>query len=129
MKNIRVNFAHVCDMAFLSQGGKVNIIGIFKRIFGKNFPANHPRFSIIVSLTAEDAIGSHTENIKIIREDDKKEIIPELNVNFKVNEKIQDLNFIGDIINAKFEKPGKYLIKIIFDNEEIHSIPLDLVKS
>lgn len=33
MENVKLNFAHVCENAFLSQDGKINIIGDFDKIF------------------------------------------------------------------------------------------------
>ena len=128
MENIKVNFAHICDTAFLSQGGKVNIIGIFQTILSKQFPVSHPKFSVIVSLNVENQIGPHKETVKIIREEDKRVIEPVLNVEFNVSAKTQELNFIGDVINARFEKAGRYTVKIFFDDQEIFSIPMDMVQ-
>ena len=122
----------MCDLAFLSQGGKANVIGIFKAIFSNNFPTLHPKFSVITSITMIDATGNHRESIKIIREEDKKEIFPEINFDFNLEnnkEKEKEINLISDIINVQFEKPGKYSIKISLDGENVHSLPFEVVKS
>ena len=76
MENIKFNYAHLCDLAFPSQDGKPNIIGIFKVIYSKKFPTVHPKFSVITSFTVEDAQGSHNQTVKIIRDEDEKEIGP-----------------------------------------------------
>jgi len=125
---VKLNFAHICDMAFLSREGKVNIIGIFKIIYSSKFPSTHPKFSVVTSLTVEnERIGEHKEYIKIIRKKDNKEIGPNLEASLKVISEKQELNFIGDIIGIRFEEPGDYIIKIFFDEKEVCSIPL-LVK-
>jgi len=132
MEKVQINFAHMCDLAFLSQGGKANVIGIFKAIFSNNFPTLHPKFSVITSITMIDATGNHRESIKIIREEDKKEIFPEINFDFNLEnnkEKEKEINLISDIINVQFEKPGKYSIKISLDGENVHSLPFEVVKS
>lgn len=128
-QNIKVNYAHICDLAFLSQGGKANIIGIFKTIFSKSFPASHPKFSIIVSIIVTNMRGVHSETIKIFRKSDQKIIGPEVKVEFNVQNDLQELNFIGDIVNAVFEKPDEYNIKIFFDGEEIYTIPFQVMQS
>jgi hypothetical protein len=128
-ENIKLNFAHICDLAFLSQNGKANIIGIFRTIYSPNFPVKHPKFSVITSFTVLNFVGKHKQTIKIIREEDKKEIGPIINVDFEVKDEKQELNFLGDIIGIGFEKPGNYSIKIFFDENEIYSIPFDVIKS
>lgn len=130
MEKVKINFAHMCDLAFLSQGGKVNIIGIFKAIFSSNFPTLHPKFSVITSLIMIDATGNHRQSIRINREEDKKEIVPEINFDFNLdNNKEKEINLISDIVNTQFEKPGKYSIKIYLDGVEVHSLPFELIKS
>lgn len=128
-ENIKINYAHICDVAFLSQGGKANVIGIFKNIFSKDFPASHPKFSIIVSILVIKMRGVHTEAIKIFRSSDQKIIGPEIKVEFNVQNDSQELNFIGDIVNTVFEKPDEYGIKIFFDGEEVYSIPFQVMQS
>lgn len=128
-KNVKVNYAHICDLAFLSQGGKANVIGIFKTIFSKSFPASHPKFSIIVSVVVTSMRGVHSETIKIFRKSDQKNVGPEIKVDFDVRSDPQELNFIGEIVNAVFEKPDEYIVKIFFDGEEVYSIPFQVMQS
>ncbi len=125
---VKLNFAHLCDMAFLSKEGKANIIGIFKTIYSHNFPVIHPKFSIVTSIIVIDEIRKHKEIIKIIRENDKKEIGPIINASLEVTNGNQEMNFIADINMIAFEKPGKYNIKILFDDKEIYSIPFEVTK-
>ena len=107
MANIKLNYAHLCDMAFLSQEGKVNIIGIFKTIFSQNFPAIHPKFSIAVSfLINDEAKGSHNVKIRTAKRGENKGVIPDLNFNFEVNEPVLkqggEMNFIQDASGIAF---------------------------
>jgi len=129
MANVKINYAHICDMAFLSQGGKANVIGIFKNVFSKNFPASHPKFSVIVSVSVDNMRGAHEEKIKIFRKSDQKMIGPEIKVQFNIQNDQQELNFMADIVNIIFEKPDEYEVKIFFDEEEIHSVPFQVIQS
>ena len=128
MENIKINFAHICDMAFLSQGGKANIIGIFKVIFANSFPTVHPKFSIITSFSLKNLEGAHTQVIKIVHAEDGKEIGRPISIEFIANKEMEEINFIGDVLNTSFDRPGKYFIRIYIDNGLIHSAPLDVIK-
>lgn len=128
MENIKINFAHICDMAFLSQGGKANIIGIFKVIFANSFPTTHPKFSIITSFSLKNWEGKHTQVIKIVHAEDEKEIGHPIAIEFMADKKMEEINFIGDIINTSFDRSGKYFVRIYIDNNLIHSVPLDVIK-
>ncbi len=127
-KNIKINYAHICDLAFLSQGGKANIIGIFKTIFSRSFPASHPKFSVITSILVTNMRGIHVETVKIFRKSDQKLIGPEVKVEFNIQNDSQELNFIGDIVNIVFEKPDEYDIKIFFDEDEVYIIPFQVIQ-
>lgn len=129
MTNPKLNFVHLCDMAFLSQEGKANIIGIFKIIFANNFPTSHPKFSVITSLDFSDSIGKHKEYLEIVRgDDDNEKIGPQISFDFNVSEKNQEINLIADIVNVVFEKPGKYFVKILVDGNEVGKSAFDVIK-
>lgn len=133
MENVKLNFAHLCDMAFLSKEGKVNIIGIFKTIFSQNFPAIHPKFSVVISfLISKGSQGNHGIKIRMVKKDENKSNMPDLNFNFEVSESAinQDgeMNFIFDAAGINFESPGEYEIIIILDDKEIKKIPFAVTK-
>src|ERR1019366_9670014 len=48
-----VEYLHVCDSAFMADGGKHCIIGIFDVIHAPNFPATHPTLTIVVRLRGQ----------------------------------------------------------------------------
>lgn len=57
---MQVSFALFADAANLSQEGKLNILGVFDAVHVGQFPALHPRATLVVRLkgTAAD-IGTH----------------------------------------------------------------------
>lgn len=57
---MHVSFALFADAANLSQEGKLNILGVFDALHVAQFPAIHPRATLVVRLkgTRED-VGSH----------------------------------------------------------------------
>lgn len=133
MDNIKLNFAHLCDMAFLSQEGKVNIIGIFKTIFSHNLPTVHPKFSVVVSfLVSNGSQGNHGVKIRMVKSGESKSIMPDLSFNFEINDsmisKDGEMNFIADAAGVNFESYGDYEILIILDGNEIKKIPFSVTQ-
>lgn len=124
---IKLNYAHICDLAFVSQGGKANIIGIFKNITGNNFPVAHPKFSIIASFIVKNGMGKHKQVVRIFNKNNQQ-VGKEIPLDVEINSQEQEINFIWDIVNIVFEKPDSYFIKIFLDENEITAIPLDVLK-
>ena len=48
---MKLQYALLCDYAFLSVDRKVNIIGVFETISAQKFPVSHPKFVIVGSIT------------------------------------------------------------------------------
>jgi len=128
MKNVKLNFAHICDYASFSEGGKLNIFGIFKNINTAGFPIVHSQMFIVVNITAGIA-GEYKEVIKFVREEDKTEIIKPLEFNMRTNKSNSEIGVLGQISNIKFDKEGKYKFKIYINNNLIQEIPLMVNKN
>jgi len=136
---IKINFAHLCDDAFmLKDVDKANIFGIFRVIRGRTFPLQYPKITVVIGFTAaEEKEGEHKISLKMMREKDGKEITKmEIPINILKMEaykkqgylpvkqrREQEMNVIGHMEKITFEKPGEYSVKIFFDEEEIHSLP------
>lgn len=123
MENVKLNFAHVCDYASFGEGGKLNIVGIFKSINTVKFPVIHPQMFIVVNITTDSA-GTYREIIKFIREEDGIEIIKPLEFNITANKDNSELGVLGQINTVKFDKDGVYKFKVYVNDSLIKEIPL-----
>lgn len=124
---VKLNFAHICDYASFGEGGKLNILGIFKNINAVKFPVIHPQMFIIVNISVNTA-GTYKEIIKLVKEEDGSEIIKPFEFNLTTNEANSELGIFGQINNVKFEIEGKYKFKIYVNNNLIKEIPLIINK-
>lgn len=132
---IKVLFAHLCEKAFLSQNGNLNLIGIFERITSHQFPINFPQLSIVASLEGQE--GQHQMVIKIINLAKGEEIIKPITLNINIETKPdapkptepQHLRIIGDINNLNLQEVGKYEVQIFLNNEKVHSVPFAVEKA
>jgi len=132
MDNIKLNYLHVCDLAFLSDKKKANIIGIFKAIYSSSFPFVYPKFVLVASFLCDPktAKGDHRLRIKLIRKSDQKELKDKpLDLDFQIQDGQSEINFIIDIINTTFEKPEAYTLVTYIDDREVGRNELEVIKT
>ena len=124
---MNIQIAALCDAA-TDYGGKLNILGTFDTIITNHLPAFHPQCSIalrIVFSRIED--GAHKVKMNFVDEDGKF-VMPSIDMpvdvhvppeaNFLVR------NFIINIQQLKFDKPGQYSIDIAINGRQETNIPL-----
>ncbi len=117
-----LNFAHICDLAFISNDGKLSIIGIFQTIQASTLPFLHPRITCAVNVSIQQ-----TTVIKIqIVHARTKELITKLEGRLQMpdtKQEIVDVGFMGNFQNIRFEQNGGYECEIWLDNVLERSLP------
>ena len=124
MADVELNFGIVCDLAFFSRD-KTNIIGVFKNINGANFPAVHPRFSIVTEIQGKK---SQYKQSLILRKKDAIEEIARIDKNINIIEDNGKAMFIGDFLMIRFPEPGEYAIDVKIDGHLIGDIGLNVIQ-
>ncbi len=126
---MNIQVAVLCDAA-TDYNGKLNILGTFDTIVTNQLPAVHPQCSIALRLAfSRIEEGSHKLKLNFVDEDGKF-VMPSIDmpvdvlipseVNFLVR------NFIINIQQLKFEKPGQYSIDLAINGRQELSIPLQV---
>jgi len=130
---MEIHYAHLCEKAFLSQNGNLNLIGIFETVASKQVPVSFPQLSIVTALKAE--AGKHQMTIKIIHIESKEEMIKSIVFNMDVPEgkekdenKKKNLRIIGDINNLVLKEYGAYEVQIFLNDEQAYTIPFAVVE-
>lgn len=125
-----MQIAILCDAA-TDNSGKLNILGTFDTIYTTQLPAIHPQCSIALRMAFNKAEeGIHKTRLTFMDEDGKP-VMPEIPMAFEV--KVPDdtifvsRNFIVNIHQLKFDRPGLYSVDISMDGRQVGSISL-LVK-
>src|ERR1019366_10275835 len=104
-----VEYLHVCDSAFMAEGGKHCIIGIFDVIHAMNFPATHPTLTIAARLRgqAHELVPLRIElgqpNGEILGQPVQAEVTIDEGGSAFIN-----MNVVG----TQFPEPGRYTVKI-----------------
>ena len=129
---MNIQIAVLCDAATES-GGKLNLLGAFDAIYTPqlptpNQPAIHAQCSIALRMTFNNVEeGAHNLRLNFVDEDGKI-IMPSIPLPIQVavppDTHFVTRNFIVNIQQLKFEKPGLYSIDIALDGRQEISIPL-----
>jgi hypothetical protein len=129
-----MNFVHICEHAFLSEGGKVNLIGIFKTIKVNKFPGGIPKFNIVGEVEVSSQItGDFKLDATLVKPNNKveKHIIPSISgkiPNLQKDKRI-NLNFNLEIVGYRFTVEGQYKFLFRFNGTNIGEIALNVVQS
>lgn len=129
MAKANVLYAHLADQAFPSEGGKLNLVGVFGglgspgRIGFAQFPGIYPRLALAVGLsTTEKKLPISVT----FRTEDGKEVVPPFSGVFEIKREgaakkaeAANLNFNLNFDTFQVEQPGKLYITIESDKDEL----------
>lgn len=114
MKNVKLNFAHVCENVIISEDKKLSVINIFNQIKASDFPAVHAKLSIVSSVSGGK--GNYFETIEIVNEKNGDDVIARAeNKEVYIGEENGVTNFIANFTNLLFSSEGRYKIRIKID--------------
>ncbi len=124
-----VEIASICDAATANgAGGRLNILGAFDRIFTQ-FPLVIPQCAAAFRVRYQRAEAGVHKLILSIEDVCGHPIVPamESNINFEPVAKGFDtaaMNLILNMQRLKIERPDKYIVRLIIDDEEYAALPL-----
>ncbi|MBR2197350.1 MAG: hypothetical protein IJ909_02715 [Fibrobacter sp.] len=124
-----VEIASICDAATANgAGGRLNILGAFDRIFTQ-FPLVIPQCAAAFRVRYQRAEAGVHKLILSIEDVCGHPIVPgmESNITFEPVVKGFDtaaMNLILNMQRLKIERPDKYIIRLIIDDEEYAALPL-----
>ena len=102
-----VEYLHICDTAFMAEGGKHCIIGIFDAINAPTFPATHPSLTVAMRVRgqAHEALSLRVELSR-----PNGEALASIPIEITLNEDgshFVNLNMVG----IQFPAAGRYTVK------------------
>ena len=118
----------VADYANVDQGGKLNVLGAFGRIYAQQFPAVHASLYLVLKLGADfEDFGQQKTLTVHFRDADGKILLALPPLNFTINPKqmpIPEVNFIIQVQNLVLPSAGQYDFQIEVDEAEIGVLPI-----
>ena len=128
---MNIQVAVLCDAA-TDDNGKLNLLGAFDTIYARELPATHPQCAVALRVTflAGDE-GKHALQLSFVDADGGSIMpnFPPIPVEVALPEDMHfgTRNFIVNIQQLKFERPGLYSVDVSLDGLPQASMPL-LVK-
>ena len=126
---MNVQIAVLCDAA-TDYAGKLNLLGTFDTIVTNQLPAVHPQCSVALRIVfSKVEEGQHKVKMNFVDEDGRF-VMPSIDIPVEVmlppDASFVARNFLINIQQLKFEKPGQYAIDIAVDGRQESSIPLQV---
>jgi len=123
----------VADYANIAEGGKANVMGVFRDIYSHGFPARQSEMFLIVVLQASVAEKGQKRNVTIkLMNSDASQMLVDYSQSFDVPHappgRKPEINIILRMRDLVFEKPGPYSFSVLIDNDEKAAYPIELVE-
>ncbi len=124
---MELNHLLIADYANVDREGKLNVMGIFNRIYTNTFPAQHPEMRVIISLLATPAEAGRTRHleVKLIDEDGNGLLEWETDVDIpQYRGKPIVVNQILKFVGVTFPTPGEYAFNVLVDGDDKGTAPI-----
>lgn len=116
----------ICDLAQITQDGKLNIMGIFERIYARSLPMRYPRFFIVGMLSGEP-LSEHTVGFSITNPRGEHIIRQyEMKTQLGYNRRA---NVLNDLTGTTFEEAGIYTMMMTVDNFLTRSYQFEILEA
>jgi hypothetical protein len=121
---MHIPMSFVADEANISEGGKVNVLGIFDRIASPAFPLVYPRMVFVFRLQADAGDGGQGFSVHIRLEDDAGATLfeagGELAAPLLPPGELFSANHIVTLVNVAFPRPGTYRFLVTVGSLDPH---------
>lgn len=127
----KLNFLHVCDYVSFAEGGKLNIMGVFKNINAQKTPVVHQLMFVVLNFSIFKS-GKYELILKILEEKNKIEVTRQnfnLNISIPKGKKKAEVGITGQLNNVKFENFGRYKIQALLDDDFVGEADIELIKT
>ena len=133
---MEVALAVLADYANISREGKLNIMGVFDRIWSERFPAVYPQMQLVLRLEANPAEAGAKKAIEIqlMAEDGRRVFGLGMEMAFEVKDKTKPVgklmktDQIVGLQGIRFDAPGSYQFVILINAETKRTVPLEVLQ-
>ena len=127
--NVRIGV--LADYASMSQGHKLNILGIFTNIMAQTEPITHTQMKLVAQFEFNSSeVGNKNLKIELVDEDGREilSISGEIQIPHSPDGSPSLLNQILNFNNIVFPRFGEYEFRILLDGLTVCTIPLRVVR-
>ncbi len=118
-----IEFAIFCDYASISLGGKMNMNGIFDRIYAEKLPAMHATLFVVTKMLVPK--GEHKITLTLMQED---KVLAKTNVEKEGQDQLSVNTHFWNVQNLKIEDWAPIELQVLMDGKQIYVKRLPVVK-
>lgn len=129
---MELDFALVADAANVSQEGKLNILGIFDTIWGRDFPVRHASMVFVLRVRADFTDqGDHALEVRLIDADGEQLFRAEGPIQVPGGPPGRPVkpHVILGLSGVSFAAAGDYSFEVIIDGHHLKSVPLHVMQA
>ena len=130
---MEVPLAVLADAANVSREGKLNIFGIFNRLWAVQFPAKHHQAELVMVFEADAGEAEQKKNVGVLLRDsdgnkilgvEEEFILPKARPGQPIR-----INHILSLPGIPLPKPGDYVFTIMVNGETKASVPFGVAQA
>ena len=125
---MRALFAVLADYANISRDGKLNVMGIFDRVFARKLPSRLPPMQLVIRLEAQPEELDREHGIGIQLADPEGRAVFDINGNFTPRGAMPGeavtINHVVRLADVPLERTGLHRIRIRVDDQTVGEVPL-----
>lgn len=128
---MELQLAVLCDYTTVSQEGKLSILGIFERIYARQFPARHRKMELAMQIRCSRADIGHERDVQVHLVDQDGHVIVQSQGNIGIPADVQHpptINIVQIFEDVEFPAPGPYSFNIYLSGRQVAALSLDLVQ-
>jgi hypothetical protein len=129
---MQVKIATLADYTSVSEGGKLNILGIFSILWAANVPVVHPQMQLVLQLEFDPSEAGERDIKVVLVDEDGREILS-LSGTFSVptqpGPEPIGINYSLGFANVVFPKYGRYAFKILIGGDLKSEVPLSVLQT
>lgn len=133
MSTVDVTFAVVADYANVSREGKLNVMGIFDRVFARQLPARFPPMQLVVRLEADYAELDTEHAIRVQLSSPAGEAVFDIDGTFtprggQPGHKTS-VNHVLQLGNVPLQEVGTHRVLVWIDGDLKREVPIHVVQA
>jgi hypothetical protein len=114
----------ICDLAQITQEGKLNLVGIFERMYANTFPMQFVRFFVAGMITGEP-LSTHTVSFAL-RAPTGEQMMKQYDMETRLGYNGR-ANVVDEIRGVVFDVPGTYSLFMSVDRSEVKVFQFDVM--
>lgn len=126
-------FAVVADYANVSREGKLNVMGIFDRIFARQLPSRFPPMQLVIRLEADYAELGSEHSVRVQLSDPEGEAVFDIDGSFTPRGgqpgQRTSVNHILQLGNVPLQRTGGHRVLIWIDGDLKREVPVHVVQA